>query len=121
MIFNFRIILYSARRTAITKKSPSLTTTNIEYAKNILLKILNSHAITKLNDAADFCSNKYKIITIIFEVIIWSSRCVIGSCAIHCVVQSRCLVDCKKIRWDRSNLCVTVPVSPASRAAKCFY
>ena len=97
MIFNFKIILYSARKITINKEFPSLTTTNVECVKNIFFKILNSHTITKLNNVAEFCFSRCKVVTIIFEMIIWNTRCTIGSCAIHCVVQSRYLVDCKKI------------------------
>lgn len=112
MIFNFKIILYLVKRIAITKESLSLTTTNVECAKNILFKILNSHAIIKLNSIANFCSNGCKVVTIIFKIIIWSSKCVIDSCAIYYVVQSKCLVDYKKICWYMTNLYAIVSVSP---------
>lgn len=86
MIFNFKIILYSARRIAITKKSLSLTTINVKYMKNIFLKIRNSHTITKLNGVANFCFSGYKVLTIIFKVIMRSSRCTIGSYVIYYIV-----------------------------------
>lgn len=58
MIFDIRIVLYSARRITIAEESPSLTTAKVESAKNILLKIVDSHPIAKLNSAADFCPSR---------------------------------------------------------------
>ena len=75
MIFDIRIVLYSARRITIAEESQSLTTANVESAKNILLKIVDSHPIAKLNSAADFCPSRGKIVTIILMVIIRSRRC----------------------------------------------
>ncbi len=62
---------------------------NIEIAKNFLSKIVDSYLIAKLNDAVNFCFSRCKIVTIIFKVIIWSSRCAIGSYAIHFVIKSK--------------------------------
>lgn len=112
MIFNFRIILYLARKIAIIKKSPSFMTINVEYAKIIILKILNLFAITKLNGAPNFFFSECKVVMIIFEMIIRNGRYAISSCAIHYMVQNRCLIDCKKICWGGSSLCVIVLVSP---------
>lgn len=64
--------LLMARKIMLIKKSPSFWTKNVENLKNILFKILNSHLIAKLYNITDFCSNKYKIITIIFTILlIW--------------------------------------------------
>ncbi len=60
MIFDISIVLCSARRIAIAKDSPSLMTANVESAKDILLKIVDSHPIAKLNGAADFCPSRGK-------------------------------------------------------------
>ena len=70
MIFNFKIILNLVKRIVIIKKSQFFTTTNVKCTKNILLKIFHFYAITKLNNAINFYSNEYKIVTIIFQVII---------------------------------------------------
>lgn len=64
--------LLMARKIMLIKKSPSFWTKNVENLKNILFKILNSHLIAKLYNITDFYSNKYKIITIIFTILlIW--------------------------------------------------
>ena len=108
MIFDIRIILYSARRIAIAEESPSLTTAKVESAKDILLKIIDLHPIAKLNGAADLCpsTSRVRIATIILKAIILSSRCAIDCCAIHCVVQSRWLVVsqhiCGNVLWRRT-------------------
>lgn len=86
MIFDIGIVLYSVRKITIAEKFLPLTTANIKSAKNIFLKIVDFHPIAKPNSAADFCPSKGKIVTNILIVIIRSSKCAIGSCAIYCIV-----------------------------------
>lgn len=70
IIFNSKIILYLAKKILITKEFLFFTITNLKYAKNILFKIPNYYTITKLNNIINFYFNKYKIVTIIFQLII---------------------------------------------------
>lgn len=74
MIFNIKIVLHLIKKIAITEKPLSLIITNIKYTKNIFFKIIYSYLIAKLNDIVDFYSNKYKIVTIIFKLIIKNSN-----------------------------------------------
>lgn len=86
MIFNFKIILYLAKRIIITKKFLSFIIINIKYIKIIFLKILNSYVIIKLNITINFCFNKYKVITIIFKVIIKNNRYTISNYIIYYII-----------------------------------
>lgn len=86
MIFDIGIFLYSLRKITIAEEFLSLTTANIKSAKNIFLTIVDFHPIAKPNSAAAFCPSKGKIVTIILIVMIRSSKCAIGSCAIYCIV-----------------------------------
>lgn len=70
MVFNIKIILQLARKITIIKKSLFLAIKNIENLENILFKITNFYPITKLNGIIDFCSCRYKIMIIIFIIII---------------------------------------------------
>ena len=74
-----------ARRIAIIEESPTFMTRNVESSKNILLKIVNSQLIAKLDGAADFHPRRCKIVTIILTILIRSSRRAICS-TIHVVV-----------------------------------
>lgn len=60
----------------------------MEILKNIFFKIVNSYLIAKLNSIIDFCLCKYKIITIIFTIIIWSNRYIIDSYTIYYIVSN---------------------------------
>lgn len=86
MNFKFKIILYLAKRIAILKKSFFLKIINIEYAKNIFLKILYFYIIIKLNDGINFDFSRYKIVMIIFEMIIWDKKCIISSDLIYYII-----------------------------------
>ena len=85
-LFAIWIIMSSTRRRAITEKSPSFSTGNVEGSQNILLEIFNSHPIAKFDGSPYFCISRCEVGTAIFTIFSRSSRRAIYSCAIHVTV-----------------------------------
>lgn len=66
------------KKIVIIEKSLFFIIRNIENSKNIFFKIVNFYLIAKFNNVIDFYFYKYKILTIIFIVIICNSKYMIN-------------------------------------------